>query len=402
MPFISKDWRSPGEAWVKTDDGWEKLKVLECGKRKRCSSEPCDTSESWLNASNSLGDDTETEIPPHCHITIRCTREIAGFNGLGEAVKRLDFRSSVRDRRRFQYVCSLLRLLVSNKGIASLPGSAQRMLLQMLEEVAAHVSDSQQNINILRGLAMQLQKIVNQENQKCWGKPLGSEILWKGHVETIQRIQDMATQIKIKEPGPDVFPKLQDLPEECVREIILRINDHQDLEASSAAWTIMAALASEQRVWRELTQFHFTKQQIDQFIQNQFTTNANNADRNNSITNSSNQNANSSNTRNDINSNSMNILVNNTSKRPNNTKDWQKIYHALRRKYGIREDYQYSEILALCRFCCCLFWPSAGHPCIADQSPDYRARLKEAAGGDNIINEFQPVSPSQFLKYFSL
>lgn len=90
------------------------------------------------SASRLDGDDSETEIPPHCHITIRCTREIAGFNGLGEAVKRLDFRSSVRDRRRFQYVCSLLRLLVSNKGIASLPGSAQRMLLQMLEEVAAH------------------------------------------------------------------------------------------------------------------------------------------------------------------------------------------------------------------------------------------------------------------------
>lgn len=35
MPFISKDWRSPGEAWVKTDEGWERLKVLECGKRKR-------------------------------------------------------------------------------------------------------------------------------------------------------------------------------------------------------------------------------------------------------------------------------------------------------------------------------------------------------------------------------
>lgn len=61
------------------------------------------------------------------------------------------------------------------------------------------VSDSQQNINILRGLAMQLQKIVNQENQKCWGKPLGSQTLWKGHVETIQRIQEMASQIQIKE-----------------------------------------------------------------------------------------------------------------------------------------------------------------------------------------------------------
>lgn len=80
----------------------------------------------------------DPEIPPHCHITIRCTREIAGFNGLGDAVRRLDFRSSVRDRRRFQYVCALLRLLVSNKGIANLPGSAQRLLLQMLEDIAAY------------------------------------------------------------------------------------------------------------------------------------------------------------------------------------------------------------------------------------------------------------------------
>lgn len=61
------------------------------------------------------------------------------------------------------------------------------------------VSESEQNINVLRGLVLQLQTIVSQENQKCWGKPLGSEILWKGHVETIQRIQEMATQIKITE-----------------------------------------------------------------------------------------------------------------------------------------------------------------------------------------------------------
>lgn len=77
--------------------------------------------------------------------------------------------------------------------------SSKFVLHSMLFFSLVLVSDSQQNINILRGLAIQLQKIVNQENQKCWGKPLGSEILWKGHVETIQRIQEMATQIKIKE-----------------------------------------------------------------------------------------------------------------------------------------------------------------------------------------------------------
>lgn len=34
MPFISKDWRSPGETWVKTQEGWEKKKVLENCKIK--------------------------------------------------------------------------------------------------------------------------------------------------------------------------------------------------------------------------------------------------------------------------------------------------------------------------------------------------------------------------------
>lgn len=79
------------------------------------------------------------------------------------------------------------------------------------------------------------------------------------------------------------------------------------------------------------------------------------------------------------------------------------MFFSIIRKYGIREDYQYSEILALCRFCCCLFWPSAGHPCIADQSPEFRARFKDAASGNlENITEFQLVPPAQFLKYFSL
>lgn len=54
-------------------------------------------------------------------------------------------------------------------------------------------------MNVLRGLALQLQHIVYQENQKCWGKPLGSTNLWQEHVETIKRIQRLANQLEIKE-----------------------------------------------------------------------------------------------------------------------------------------------------------------------------------------------------------
>lgn len=140
----------------------------------------------------------------------------------------------------------------------------------------------------------------------------------------IQKWKDLLIE-SVYQPGPDVYPKLEDLPEECIREIILRINDHRDLEASSAAWTLMAALASEQRVWRELSQFHFTKSQIDQIIHKQF----NNSDDMSIKFNSKSKLLKSSS---DLNLSSSN-LKGSSSTFVSSTKDWQKIYHALRR-YG--------------------------------------------------------------------
>lgn len=53
------------------------------------------------------------------------------------------------------------------------------------------------------------------------------------------------------------------MPEECIREIILRLADHRDLVSSAQACEQMAAIVEEQRVWRELTRFHFKPEQID-------------------------------------------------------------------------------------------------------------------------------------------
>ncbi|VVC91028.1 unnamed protein product [Leptidea sinapis] len=140
------------------------------------------------------------------------------------------------------------------------------------------------------------------------------------------------------------------MPEECVREILLRIADHRDLDAASSAWSVMASVCSEQRVWRELVSFHFSKHQVDS--------------------------------------------VHKADEDP----DWKKLFHQLRKLYGLREDAQYAETLSLCRHCKCLFWRSLGHPCIADQCPEYRERLKEAGGP----LPPHPVPPAAFLKFFSL
>ena len=36
MPFISKDWRSPGEDWVKYDGGWEKKSIVTIQSYDSC------------------------------------------------------------------------------------------------------------------------------------------------------------------------------------------------------------------------------------------------------------------------------------------------------------------------------------------------------------------------------
>ena len=87
---------------------------------------------------------------PYCPITVKSTREIAGFNGLAEALLRLDFIRSVSDIRRFHYVSQLMYLLFANDKLNQLPGAAQKILFRMLEEMAHTVFKTQTNEHVFR------------------------------------------------------------------------------------------------------------------------------------------------------------------------------------------------------------------------------------------------------------
>ncbi|KAG7199358.1 hypothetical protein KM043_018199 [Ampulex compressa] len=391
MPFISKDWRSPGEEWVKTVEGWEKKKILECANNKTLSlllrgdKDALDKKEKDKRK--------ETAVQPHCHITLKCTREkvacayvaredkkerggkkreenekekkdgrrcglgsslmrpmgnyswIAGFNGLSDALKRLDFLSAVHDCRRFNYIVRLLDLLVSHR-MGGLSGCAQRVLFNMLEEVALEVSLSQQQTGRLRRL---IERVRAFSAGCCWGgRPLGSVILWEKHKAALERILQIASSITITQPDEEQQPQWSDLPAECRREVLLRLSDPRDIEASSEACEHLAVLAQEQRIWRELAQYHFTPQQIT-------TTRQNNPD-----------------------------------------KDWKTIFTIARRSFGLREEY--AEMIQLCRNCRCLFWRSLGHPCIADQDPAFQEKLADVDRASLHV----PIPPQTFLKFFSL
>lgn len=73
---------------------------------------------------------------PHVQITLKSTKEVAGYNTISEALYRLDFYNAIRDIRRFNYVCKLLQLLI-NQSLTSLSGCATRVLFSMLEQIAS-------------------------------------------------------------------------------------------------------------------------------------------------------------------------------------------------------------------------------------------------------------------------
>lgn len=63
-------------------------------------------------------------------------------------------------------------------------------------------------------------------------------------------------------------PKFEDLPEECVREILFRLADHRDLLSAAEASSLAQKLSAEQRLWKRLCRFHFSPVQVS-FIMRQ-------------------------------------------------------------------------------------------------------------------------------------
>ncbi|XP_037790278.1 F-box only protein 32-like [Penaeus monodon] len=358
MPIFSKDWRDPGDKWVKTDDGgWEKEKDA-CGGSLTDMVVNLSDEENQENVDPDAlslitrrGSRGEIMAPqPYCRIYTRNTKEVAGFNGLGETLKKLDFINAVRDIRRFRYICKLLDLLITQK-LSTLSGGAQKMLFGMLEEVAHEVTRSQQNVHLLQHLLQELKKRLE---DYLWGSKLGSTILWEQHTQRLKGIDAIATTIQIQQPGDDMHPTLQEVPEECIREILKRLDNHRDIQSAGQAYSVMAKVSEEKTIWRQLCRFHWTPAQIEHVIQ--------------------------------------------VHKELQVQKNWQQIYNRLRRTYGLREEY--AEKLCLCRNCSCLFWQSYGHPCRTDT--DQNAQMEEQIEEVKSDIIYIAITPQEFLKYFHL
>ncbi|KAF6203707.1 hypothetical protein GE061_002040 [Apolygus lucorum] len=173
-------------------------------------------------------------------------------------------------------------------------------------------------------------------------------------VNTINLRRCYSWKILVLYGRPEGQPLLEDMPEEVVREVLLRLSDHKDIEACREAWPETAGpLTSEQRIWKKLVAFHFSDAQVSSYFERR-------------------------------------VLkqIQEEAKLPSEvekqTVDWKDAFHYLRKHYGLREDY--AETLSLCRACRCLYWTDSGHPCVG--------------GGDPCFSVI--IRPSDFLNFFTL
>ena len=58
------------------------------------------------------------------------------------------------------------------------------------------MAGNQQNIHVLHTLLRDVQKIM--KKYYCWGRPIGSTVLWEQHLKTIENICQIVKNIEIK------------------------------------------------------------------------------------------------------------------------------------------------------------------------------------------------------------
>ncbi|XP_072912889.1 F-box only protein 25 isoform X3 [Hemitrygon akajei] len=212
MPFLGRDWRSPGGCWVKSEEGWKRSQfyreVDSHGEKQVCT-----RLQEQLNG-NKIVEDCEVVAKKrkkdHFNINTQnfykekwiyihkgSTRERHGYCTLGEAFNRLDFSSAIQDMRRFNYIVKLLQL-VANSQLTSLSGVAQKNYFNILEKIVRKVIEDQQNPRLIKNLLQDLASalcILIREMGRC--VLVGNINIWVYRLETILNWQHQLNNLKI-------------------------------------------------------------------------------------------------------------------------------------------------------------------------------------------------------------
>ncbi|XP_058469865.1 F-box only protein 25 isoform X1 [Solea solea] len=368
MPFLGKDWRSPGLSWTKTEHGWTRTDL--CGHKLQDNNRVVKSSQvnpnrlCSGNQENVLVEDvcelatTKRKKEFHnnntksqfvysdkwIYVLKGYSKERPGYCTLGEALNRLDFSVAIQDLRRFDYVAKLFQLIARSK-LSSLSGAAQKNYFNILEKIVRKVLDDHYNPRLVRELLQDLSLTLQDLNILVGQCVLvGNVNIWCDRIETIQNWQQQLNNLQVPEKLYTGI-SFDDLPLHMQNKIFFNLSNACDIVSLGKASSSLLSLSENPILWKELCHFHFSDKE---FCRNLVLTKADNL-------------------------------------------DWKLMYFTLKKYYPMRE--QYGDTLHFCKHCHVLFWKDhhlavllkdSGHPCTVNDP-------------DSCV---MPVSPQHFIDLF--
>ncbi|PIK50387.1 putative F-box only protein 32 [Apostichopus japonicus] len=331
MPFIGKDWRSPGGLWVRTNSGWQKISAIRKNLNrhiKRVALERIsgaqdsdtnlkdqDKASKLLTAKNVSKTVKFTERPKRHYLFLptKCltSKQRGKYLTVGEVLCSLDFCTALSDPRRFHYVCKVIELIIEEH-FSTLCGSAMKYLFCILEEGVNIVELSHLFIHRLSTLLKRTKdKMLSDKN-----KQIGCQALYNCRLHLLGLWEKRLQEISLVEREDDGKPTLQDLPVNCQRFLLQCFSDPADVIHVAETNKHFYMLGSDPLLWEKLFFYHFTEAQLQAVLRGPIT---------------------------------------------EQKIDWKLMFKRLMKRYEQTEEY--TSMLQQCMRCNCIFWQEDGHPC---------------------------------------
>ncbi|XP_039873274.1 F-box only protein 25 isoform X1 [Simochromis diagramma] len=362
MPFLGKDWRSPGWSWTKTEDGWKRIilfgDVLEDNNGEIDLKELCNGNNENLfvgdvcelsttkRKKDFYNNNTKSQFvftDKWIYIQKGSTKERHGYCTLGEALNRLDFSSAIQDLRRFNYVAKLFQLIARSQ-LTSLSGAAQKNYFNILEKIVRKVLEDHYNPRLVKELLQDLSSTLHSLTIHGRCVLVGNVNIWLCRLETIVKWQQELNNLQIPKQMCTGMT-FSDLPLHMQNKILYKFSDACDIINLGQATPTLHILSENNTLWKKLCLFHFSDRPFCRTL---------------AIT-------------------------------RNDNVDWKLMYFTLQKHYPMKE--QYGDTLHFCKHCSILFWKDChlalllkdfGHPCTAND-PD---------------SCLMPISPQHFIDLF--
>ncbi|XP_033999325.1 F-box only protein 25 isoform X1 [Trematomus bernacchii] len=363
MPFLGKDWRSPGWSWKKTDDGWKRIIFYghelednnkEIDLKALCSDnkenvfvgEVCELA-SAKRKKDLYNNNTKSQFvftDKWIYVQKGSTKERHGYCTLGEALNRLDFSSAIQDLSRFNYVAKLFQLIARSQ-LRNLSGAAQKNYFNILEKIVRKVLDDHYNPRLVKDLLQDLSSTLHSlaiHVGRC--VLVGNVNIWLCRLKTIHEWKQQLNNLHIPKQICNGV-SFNELPLHTQNDILCKLSDACDIINLGQATPTLQSLSESSILWKKLCHFHFSDKQF-----------------------------------------CKNLVLSKS-----DHVDWKLMYFTLRKHYPMRE--QYGDTLHFCKHCSILFWQDrhltlllkdCGHPCTAID-PD---------------SCLMPISPQHFIELF--